>query len=67
MLRGRFECVLLLSTGDVEDTREAFIILNPFNLVLKCNWLNIRLTSFKMQLDILLLIIGKETQWLTLH
>lgn len=47
---------------EVEGAREAFMSLNPFNLVLKCNWLNVKSTSFKMQLDGLLLIIDKETQ-----
>jgi hypothetical protein len=29
------ESGLLFSVGEAEDVREAFIILNPFNLVLK--------------------------------
>jgi hypothetical protein len=29
------ESGLLFSVGEVEDAREAFITLNPFNLVLK--------------------------------
>jgi len=29
------ESGLLFAVGEVEDAREAFIILNPFNLVLK--------------------------------
>jgi hypothetical protein len=28
---------LSLSEDEVEDVREAFIVLNPFSLVLKCN------------------------------
>ncbi|EXE62032.1 hypothetical protein J580_1037 [Acinetobacter sp. 1542444] len=36
--------------------------LNSLKLVLKCNWLNIKPASFKMQLDGLLLMIGKETR-----
>jgi len=32
-----FESGLSLSVGEAEDAREAFMGLNPFNLVLKCN------------------------------
>jgi len=56
------ESGLSLSECEAEDAREAFMGLNPFNLVLKYNQLNVRSTSFKMQLDNLLLMIGKETQ-----
>jgi len=56
------ESCLLLSACEVEDAREAFMSLNSLNLVLKCNWLNIKPAGFKMQLDNLLLMIGKETR-----
>ncbi|ETR95486.1 hypothetical protein M211_1218 [Acinetobacter lactucae] len=36
-LRGMLESGLSLSVDEVEDAREAFMGLNPFNLVLKCN------------------------------
>jgi len=56
------ESGLSLSECEVEDAREAFMALNSLKLVLKCNWLNVKPASFKMQLDNLLLMIGKETR-----
>jgi hypothetical protein len=53
---------LSLLACEVEEASEAFMGLNPFNLVLKCNQLNVKPASFKMQLDNLLLMIGKETR-----